>query len=121
MAKGLILVIEDDRATATYICDALELEGYTVRGAVDGAGLEAACKDHPGVILLDINMQGMDGVEVSQRLRADPATAAIPIISMSGGGTKPPPDMLSNEHLPKPFGLTELWNAVARQLQQGTS
>ena len=73
MAEGSILVVDNDRATATYIRDALEMVGYTVRGAVDGAGLEAACKDHPRVILLDINstngplVPAYDGLREAQR------------------------------------------------------
>jgi len=116
MRTGTVLTIEDDVATAGLIRDALEAVGYRVLHAVGGAGIAVACAEHPDVILLDINMPGMDGPEVSRRLRADPAVAHIPIVCMSShvacGGV--PSEMPHDDRLPKPFALDVLWTTVAR-------
>ena len=76
--SGAILVIEDDTATVELIHEALEAEGHTVLHASGAAGLALARVALPAVILLDINMPGMDGPEVSRLLRADPRTARVP-------------------------------------------
>ena len=73
-----VLVVEDDAATAGMIRDVLEAASCRVLHEVDSKGVEVACREHPDVILRDVNMPGMSGPEVSRRLRADPVTAAIP-------------------------------------------
>jgi len=108
--KGTILVIEDDKATAGMIQEFLEAEDYRTLYAVDGDSIPVALAERPDVILLDVNMPGMDGPEVSRRLRADPATARIPIIGMSAGGHRggTPSAMAANDWLSKPFPLDDL-------------
>ena len=84
--KGCILVVEDDPAIATVVEETLTAEGYEVvcTGAV--GALRLARELHPDVILLDYAMPGMDGAELSRRLRADPTTAAIPFQAVRSGG-----------------------------------
>ena len=110
-----VLVVDDDVA----IVDLLEDEGYQVFATVGAAALPLARDLQPAVILLDINMPGMDGIEVSQRLRDDPATAHIPIIVMSAQDRlrATGPLMPVNDRLPKPFDLTVLYATVARWAQ----
>ncbi len=82
--------------------------------AIDGAALQVARERQPALILLDIMMPGMDGVEVSRRLRADPATAHIPLVAMSAVAhlrTKAA-QMAVNDRLPKPFHLEGLYRMV---------
>ena len=81
-------------------------------------GVRRAREVQPDLILLDIMMPGMDGVEVSRRLRADPTTAPIPIVDMSAhrrlqatAGV-----MAANDRLPKPFNLDDLYATVERWL-----
>ncbi len=116
MVKGTVLVVDDDPSIVDFLETALEDEGYIVRAAVNGAALPLARQLQPDVILLDIMMPGMDGVEVSRRLRADPVTAGIPIVVMSAqdrlratSGT-----MLVDDRLPKPFDLDRLYKTVGR-------
>jgi len=112
-----VLVIEDDGAIALMLQDALELGGYRVVLAVGSASLAVAVVEQPALILLDIRMPEMDGPEVSRRLRADPATASIPIVAMSAhlwGAESVPVYMAHDAYLAKPFGLMELWALVAR-------
>jgi CheY-like chemotaxis protein len=116
MAKGTVLVIDDDPAIVDFLEIALEDEGYRVLVAVDGAALQVAHDLQPNLILLDIMMPDMDGVEVSQRLRADPVTAGIPIVVMSAQDRlrATAARMPIDDRLPKPFALDRLFSTVDR-------
>lgn len=116
MPEPTVLVVDDDPIIVEMLTVALEDRGYRVLTSVNGAALQLAQDERPGLILLDLMMPGMDGMEVSQHLRADPTTAAIPIVAMSAqhtlsaAGTR----MLSDDRLPKPFDLHTLYATVAR-------
>jgi CheY-like chemotaxis protein len=116
MSDSTILVVDDDPTIVCFLREALEDEGYEVVTAVDGEALPLAHDLHPSVILLDLMMSGMDGLEVSLRLRADPVTALIPIIAMSAQHNLEAAvaRMPVNDHLPKPFELLQLYDTVAR-------
>ena len=111
-----VLVVDDDAAIVDFLETALEDEGYQVRAAVGADALSLARILQPAVILLDINMPGMDGIEVSRRLRDNPATAPIPIIVMSAQDRlrTTGPLLPVNDRLPKPFDLAALYATVAR-------
>jgi len=111
-----VLVVDDDAAIVDFLETALEDEGYQVRAAVGADALSLARTLQPAVILLDINMPGMDGIEVSRRLRDNPATAHIPIIVMSAQDRlrTTGPLLPVNDRLPKPFDLAALYATVAR-------
>ena len=69
--KGSVLVVDGDQAILDLIQLTLEDEGYRVLTSADGASLATAYQTRPDLILLDIRMPAMNGIEVSQRLRAD--------------------------------------------------
>lgn len=119
MAKGTVLVIDDDPFIADFLVQALEDEGYCVFTSVDGEALELARNQHPDLILLDIMMPIMDGVEVGRRLRDNPATADIPIVVMSAQDRldSTVAHMSIDGQLPKPFGLDHLFSTVARWIR----
>jgi len=82
--KPTILYVDDDRLLLKLCCDVLELHGYRTIIASDGAmAIETAREARPDLILLDVMMPGMDGLEVCRRLRADPALRDIPIVLMT--------------------------------------
>lgn len=114
--KGTVLVIDDDPSIVDFLERALEDEGYAVLTAVDGAALPLAQSALPDLILLDIMMPGMNGIEVSQRLRDNPTTAGIPIVVMSAQDriTTTGSLMLVDDRLPKPFDLDVLFSTVAK-------
>lgn len=115
MKGRTVLVVDDDQAITQFLAQALTEEGYTVLNAVDWASLELARTEQPQVILLDVMMPVLTGVEVSQRLRADPATAHIPIIAMSAHIRRPlPPGLLVDDWLAKPFTLEQLYRVIGR-------
>jgi CheY-like chemotaxis protein len=116
MSASMVLVVDDDPTIVCFLREALEDEGYEVVTAVDGEALPLAQDRHPSVILLDVAMPGMDGLEVSRRLRADPVTALIPIVAMSAQHHLEAvvARMPVNDRLPKPFELDQLYDTVAR-------
>ena len=78
------LVVDDTRIAATIIAQALTLLGYQAKVAYSPrVAIESIFKRVPDVILLDINMPGIDGVEVCRYLRRDPHTEKVPIVAMS--------------------------------------
>ncbi len=79
-----ILHIEDNPENRMLVRALLEAEGYTVVDAEDGlAGIEAAVREQPALILLDINLPGVDGYEVGVILKSFPALAQVPIIAVT--------------------------------------
>jgi CheY-like chemotaxis protein len=116
MPTGAVLIVDDDEDIIDLLTDALHMQGYQVLTAVDGAALGVARESHPDLILLDVHMPGMDGVEVSRQLRADPATASIPIIAMSAVDRlrSVSAQMAVDDRLPKPFVLDDLFALLAR-------
>ena len=81
---GNILVVDDTKENLRILVDALGEEGYQVRPALSGRiALEAARKEAPDLILLDILMPGMDGYQVCEALKADPLLSDVPVIFIS--------------------------------------
>lgn len=115
-AATTVMIVDDDPTIVEVLRAALEDDGYQVLTAVNGAAIPLARQAQPRVILLDIMMPGMDGVEVSKRLRADPATADIPIVVMSATSnlTAMAGRMAVDDRLPKPFDLDDVTAVVAR-------
>jgi two-component system alkaline phosphatase synthesis response regulator PhoP len=79
-----ILVVEDELEVRMMLKDLLGREGFEVILASDGEeGVELADTENPQVILLDISMPGMDGVECCRKLKADNKTSSIPVIMLT--------------------------------------
>jgi CheY-like chemotaxis protein len=84
----VILCIDDDRLLLSMLCDALEAEGYRTLLATDGpSGIETAKNARPDLILLDVVMPGMTGLEVCRRLRATAALRDTPIVLLTAADT----------------------------------
>jgi DNA-binding response OmpR family regulator len=79
-----VLVVEDDRVLRRACQASLVQRGFTVLVAADGEeGLRLAREERPDLVLLDLLMPKLDGVGVLRALRADPATAALPVVVLS--------------------------------------
>jgi adenylate cyclase len=79
--RGRILVVDDQRANVEMLCELLRSRGYLVDGVHDGeAALLKVAEMKPDLVISDIRMPGMDGYELCQRLRGDPATELLPIV-----------------------------------------
>ncbi|HEY9787775.1 MAG TPA: diguanylate cyclase [Candidatus Obscuribacterales bacterium] len=117
-----ILVVDDEQAHTIALCDLLKKAGYQVASANDGFKAIAACKVRtPDVIILDLHMPLMGGVEVFNRLRADEKTSHIPIIFL-GSREQTLQDLKSpteiEDVLFKPFEPQELLTRVKQVLRE---
>jgi two-component system response regulator MprA len=108
--KERILIIEDDEGIVRVLRRALSYEGYTVDTALDGeTGLNMARDHHPDLVILDLMLPGMDGIEVCQRLRAG---GSMPIIMLTAKDAVQDRvqglDAGADDYMTKPFDLEEL-------------
>jgi two-component system, cell cycle response regulator DivK len=89
MAGEPILVVDDNATNSKLLAVVLRAEGYQVRVAADGHELCATLADfHPRLIFMDIQLPGLDGLELTRRLRANPATRDIVIVAVSAYAMK---------------------------------
>jgi CheY-like chemotaxis protein len=80
----IILVVDDEPDIVRVVSRIMEARGHTVRTAHDGTEALAQVRaERPDVIILDLNLPGMNGFEVTSRLRADESTRSIPIVMMT--------------------------------------
>ena len=105
-----VLVVDDDRLIREVITLALEDTGYQVVAAESVDAVLTASETQPAVVLLDINMPLMDGVEVRRRLHANAQTAHIPVIALSAATNlrARAAEMSADDYLSKPFDIDEL-------------
>jgi len=112
-----VLVVDDD-APIRLLCRVnLEAEGMEVLEAADGiTGLEATVREQPDVVLLDVMMPGLDGWSVAERLLADPATEAIPIVFLTARADLRDRargiDLGGLDYITKPFNPVELASLI---------
>jgi two-component system, cell cycle response regulator DivK len=109
----LILVVEDDPETRRFYTEAFSRGGWTVEQAHNGfQALEKALASPPDVILTDIAVPGIDGIELCRRLRASAATRAVPVLAITGYGDRRYPDRATeagaNRVLTKPCDADQL-------------
>jgi two-component system, cell cycle response regulator DivK len=84
VANELILIVEDNPQSLKLLRDILQITGYQTLEAETGEeGVRLARERQPALILMDIQLPGINGIEALQRLRADPVTSATPIIAVT--------------------------------------
>jgi len=84
LANELILIVEDNPKNLKLVRDVLQVRGYrTIEAGTGEEGVEMARDQHPALVLMDIQLPGISGVEAFRELRADPATQAIPVIAVT--------------------------------------
>jgi two-component system, cell cycle response regulator DivK len=118
---SIILLVDDTSDTRQIYSLYLSSRGFKVPTASDGlSGLDAACTHQPDVIVMDLSMPGLDGIEATRRLKADPRTSHIPVVlltayplyAVKGGALEAGAD----EFLTKPCLPDELERHVHRLL-----
>ena len=119
MAK--ILVVDDDALNLRLAVTTLERAGHVVLSAEAGAeGIEAALAHAPDLVLMDIQMPGMDGVSALKRLRAEPRTAALKVVAFTALAMNGDRERLLAEgfdgYFEKPIRYQELLASVAALL-----
>jgi two-component system, cell cycle response regulator DivK len=114
-----ILLVEDDRDTREMYSEFLSYSGMRVTEASNGRGaLESIRSERPDVVVTDIAMPGMDGLELSRRLRASEPTRDVPIIAVSGNASARARDAgIANVVLDKPCAPDELLHVIEDVLQ----
>ena len=113
MEKGRkVLVVEDHHDTSFMLCRMLKMEGFDVEHAVDGmVGYNTASHHHPDLIVTDIQMPRMNGIELIKRIREDSALQKTPIIVISAFGKRIIDDALqagADDFVEKPIDFDRL-------------
>src|SRR5512132_2319171 len=121
MPGELILVVEDNDNNRLLVRDVLQASGYVVAEAESAEdGLRMAAEQRPALILMDIQLPGMNGIEALQRLRADPDTRAIPVIAVTASAmTQDRRQILAagfDGYQPKPISVKGFLQAVREML-----
>jgi two-component system, cell cycle response regulator DivK len=116
-----VLLVEDNEDNLVIYSTILRHSGYTVIEARDGqAGIDAAQQQHPDIILMDVSIPLIDGWEATRRLKADPATAKIPIIALTAhalaSDQQKAVDAGCDGYIPKPAEPRVVLAAVRRHL-----
>ena len=116
-----ILIVEDNEKNMKLVRDVLQVKGYATLEAVTGEDGVRLAKEHlPALVLMDIQLPGISGIEALKQLRADPATAAIPVIAVTASvmvsDRRNITDAGFDGYVGKPLNLKEFLAAVASAL-----
>src|SRR6476659_2370467 len=120
-----ILVVEDDRDIAELIAHYLQKAGHTVERVSSGAAVMPALRAQPhDLVILDLMLPGMDGLLVCQAMRADAATAGLPIIMLTARGEEADRvaglELGADDYVTKPFSPRELTARVKAVLRRAS-
>jgi CheY-like chemotaxis protein len=126
MANELILIIEDNEKNRKLCRDVLGAKGYrTIESETAEEGLKLAAEQAPALILMDIQLPGMDGITAMKQLKADPKTRRIPVIAITASAmTHNRQSMLAegfDGYQTKPISLKDFLREVGRVLVAGGS
>jgi two-component system cell cycle response regulator DivK len=116
-----VLIVEDNAANMTLAMFLLQSAGHTVLTATDAeAGLTLAREEQPNLILMDIQLPGMDGLEATRLLKRDDATRAIPVIALTALAMKGDEERIRaagcDGYIAKPMRYQEFLATIAAQL-----
>jgi two-component system, cell cycle response regulator DivK len=120
-----ILVVEDNADSLKLIAWALEDQGYTFQSVRSAeAAIELLDQECFGLVLMDISLPGMDGKEATRRIRANPGTAALPIIAVTAHAVLGEADAILKSGvsalITKPIDENRLLDAIAALLSAGS-
>ncbi len=117
-----ILYIEDNPLNMRLVRRMLASFGYTIEEAPDAmSGMKKIRERKPDLILVDVNLPGIDGLELTRRLKADPETTAIPIVALTANAMHGDRELCleagCDGYIAKPVARLELKNAVSHYLR----
>ncbi len=115
-----VLVVEDHHDTSFMLCRLLKMEGYEVEHAIDGmVGYNTATSEHPDLIVTDVQMPRMNGIEMIKRIREEDEFRKTPIIVMSAYGKRIIDDALmagADDFVEKPIDFDKFLTAIRAKL-----
>ena len=116
-----ILIVEDDQKNLKLLRDLLQVSGYATIEATDGSrGVEMARTKKPDLILMDIQMPVMDGLEATKILKGDEATKGIPVLALTAYAMKGDEERMREAgcdgYIPKPIDIKKFLKIVAKHL-----
>ena len=113
MTESPILIVDDDPSILTTVCEILDLEGYPVETATNGAeALEAVERARPSLVLLDMRMPVCNGWEFARVLKERGVKLPIVVMTAAQDARHWAEEIGADAYLPKPFELPDLLNAV---------
>ena len=120
LPKSKVLVVEDEETLLFTLAHNLRREGYTVLTAARGDdGLKLAREQKPDLIVLDVMLPGVDGIQVCRLLRRDSTVPIIMLTALGGEGDRVAGlDTGADDYMPKPFGMRELLARVRALLRR---
>jgi two-component system, cell cycle response regulator DivK len=121
----LILIVEDNELNRKLVRDVLQAKGYrTLETETAEEGLRLAREHRPALVLMDIQLPGMNGIEALGHLRADPSTRAIPVIAVTASAmTQNRQQIMAagfDGYQPKPINVAKFLEAVRQTLERGS-
>lgn len=124
MAGERILIVDDNPANLKLARVLLAAEGYSVRTASDAReALSVLTEFHPAVILMDIQLPGMDGLELTRRLKSDPETREIAIVALTAYAMKGDEERMiaagCDGYMAKPIAAKKLSELVSALVRRG--
>ncbi|HEY4910969.1 MAG TPA: response regulator [Methylomirabilota bacterium] len=119
MSQKKVLLVEDNEFNRKIVRDLLARQPYDLLEAYDGeAGVAAARRDKPDVIVMDIQLPKLSGLDATRAIRAEPETAKIPIIVVTSfalsGDDKKAMDAGASAYLAKPYSPRQLLDTIRR-------
>jgi two-component system cell cycle response regulator DivK len=123
---SLILIVEDNEKNLKLVRDVLQVKGYeTLEAGTGEDGLKIAREKKPALILMDIQLPGMSGIEALKALRTAPATASIPVIAITASVMQQDRQQIMsagfNGFIEKPINLRTFLDTVQKALQAKTA
>jgi len=120
---SLVLIVEDNERNLKLVRDVLQVKGYsTIEAGTAEDGIKLASEKKPDLILMDIQLPGMNGIDALKVLRKDPATAKIPIVAVTASVMQQDRKHITEAgfdgYVGKPINVKEFLEAVRHALEQ---
>ena len=120
---SLVLIVEDNERNLKLVRDVLQVKGYsTIEAGTAEDGIKLASEKKPDLILMDIQLPGMNGIDALKVLRKDPATAKIPVVAVTASVMQQDRKQITEAgfdgYVGKPINVKEFLEAVRHALEQ---
>jgi two-component system cell cycle response regulator DivK len=119
---SLILIVEDNEKNLKLVRDVLQVKGFsTIEAGTAEEGIQLAASRKPDLILMDIQLPGMNGIDALKHLRADKATASIPVVAVTASVMQQDRTLIMESgfdaYVGKPINIKEFLDAVKQALE----